>query len=257
MIIGVDIDEILAEFYKDFLDWMKREQGISVSYDQLYTYRLCNILGESQEQSLTRLHEFLHKHARDIQVVLGSQQGIQALAQNHDLYAITSRDRFSEDDTRWWLNKHFEGCFEDVYFANHKDAGFHVSKSHFIKQLNVDVMIEDYEAYALDVASTGIPVLMLKKPWNDKEHHNGVFVIDSWEQIPRFVDDLALRHTFSPGEYQHYNGTVYVAERLVRDEETLESRVIYRSQDQKMWWSMPIHQFFSQKKGKQHFTVYK
>lgn len=253
MIIGVDIDEILAEFYKDFLAWMKKEQGISVSYDQLYTYRLCNILGESQEESLLRLHEFLHRHARDIHLVPGSQQGIQCLARKHTLYAITSRDRFSEEDTRWWLNEHFEGCFEDVYFANHKDAGFHVSKSHFIKQLDVDVMIEDYEGYAVNVASTGIPVLMLEKPWNNKEHHNGIFVIKHWDKIPRLVDDLELRHQFIPGQYKHYKGTVYIGEHLTRDEDSLLTRVVYRSQDEKMWWSMPIKEFFSEKNGQPHF----
>ena len=245
MIIGVDIDEILGEFYRGFLAWMKENQGITVSYDELYTYRLCTVLGESQEKSLERLHTYLRKHAKDLALVPGAQEGIRALSQKHTLYAITSRDKFSEQDTREWLRTHFEDAFEDVYFANHAADDFHVSKSHFTEQLGVDIMIEDYEGYALDIAHSGTTVVMLEKPWNNKEHHKNVFVMNSWKRIPHFVTDFAHRQSFEPGLYQHYKGAVYKAVRLVRDEDTLLSRVVYCNRDESMWWGRPLHDFYA------------
>ena len=32
---------------------------------------------------------------------------------------VTSRQHVIQDATRQWLNKHFEGIFEDVLFGNH------------------------------------------------------------------------------------------------------------------------------------------
>tara|TARA_Y100000310_G_scaffold209958_1_gene210571 strand:- start:1331 stop:1912 length:582 start_codon:yes stop_codon:yes gene_type:complete len=187
MIIGLDVDDVLASFVSALLVYHNDEYGTNLSVSDIKSYNLGEAWGGTKEESIKKVYDFYRSpYFRDIQPVEGSKEGIELLSRKHELVTITSRPNEIYNETIEWLNLHFPEKILEHYFTNewHKSGNNNRSKSDVCLELGIDVIIEDCLAYAKDCASNGIKVILLDRPWNKS---NGlpdkVTRVESWDRI--------------------------------------------------------------------------
>ncbi len=196
MIIGVDIDEVLADFIPELLDYHNELYGTNLTKDKIHSYNLCNFFGGTREEVLKKVYDFYETHSfKNLSIVSGSQEGIQALSENNKLVIITSRPPITQEITTVWLQKHFLNKFFSIHFTDElvKKEGNKIKKSDICIDLGVDIMIEDSLKNALECASIGIKVLLLDCPWNQSEDlAEGITRVKSWEEIKEKIKNQNL-----------------------------------------------------------------
>ncbi|HKL44543.1 MAG TPA: hypothetical protein VJ892_04700, partial [Candidatus Absconditabacterales bacterium] len=102
----------------------------------------------------------------------------------YKLYVITGRPDELKKHTFDWLSLHYSGIFEDVFFTN-ADKKNAILKSEICKKLGSEFMVEDDLRFARDIASKGIKVYLIDKPWNkdyDKSIDKGIIKIKDWSE---------------------------------------------------------------------------
>ena len=92
---------------------------------------------------------------------------------------VTARQQFVADLTKKFVDRHFPGIFESIYFANHflteqeKLSFVSKPKSVICRDVHAQLLIDDSLENALEVAKAGIPVLLFDLHGNYK-----------WNKIP-------------------------------------------------------------------------
>lgn len=86
-----------------------------------WVYEFAKIWNCDQERSNHIVHEFFKSpHFKDgIPPVPGALEALQRLGQLSDLVVVTSRQHVIQDVTLEWIDRHYAGLFQDVYFGNH------------------------------------------------------------------------------------------------------------------------------------------
>ena len=190
MIIGVDLDEVLAQFVDPLIDFYNKRYGTNIRKSDARTYDLWRTFNVSREEARNIVDVFYNSDEfRNLRPVEGSQDGVETLVQKYGLCVITSRPSRIEEETRKWIDKHFTGMFLGVYFSNHSSSDDQTrSKSVICRELHVDLMIEDHLAYAQDVAKSGRKVLLLDCPWNQTDNlPSNVERVTSWHEIANII----------------------------------------------------------------------
>ena len=189
MIIGVDIDGVLAEFVQAFAEYYNSKHGTKVSKEHFFSYNFWEVLGGTRESAVREVMQFYETaYFRGIQPIRGSQEGVAALSQ-HQLVVITSRPHVVHDETKKWVERHFPQMFKGIYLTNEwSEAGKSQMKPDVCLELGVDVMIEDSLEYAVQCAGKGLMVLLLNQPWNRaSELPERVAIAHSWRDISRYL----------------------------------------------------------------------
>ncbi len=168
MTIGVDCDEVLAQFLKAYLLFHNERYHTDMRPEQFTSYFSWNFLGISREEETKRLYEFYETdYFRTMEPVPGSQEGTARLAEREDLVIITARQFEITEPTQKWITAHYPGRFQGIAFGNHygKTPGSQ-PKAVMCKRFGVHTLIEDSLKNAQECASAGIDVLLYDAPWN-------------------------------------------------------------------------------------------
>ena len=186
MKIGVDLDEILADFLSALIDYHNATYGTSLKREQFKSYRFWETWGGTRDEAIQKVYDF-HKtpYFINMKPVAGSQEAIDILKETHDLVIITSRQDDVADATRKWVEQHFPGAFSEIYFANHySQNGNSKTKFQICDALNVDVLIDDSTEYALECLNSRRKILLFDCPWNKTaELPEGIQRIYLWKEI--------------------------------------------------------------------------
>jgi len=169
MLIGIDVDDVLANFCSFLITYHNRKYGTNFVESDHIHYEFWKIWGGTEEEALKKIYDFYDSKEFDsIFPVHGSQDGIACLREDHDLVVITSRHELVEGKTINWLNNYFPEKFSEIYFANewsnHLQRGGR--KYEICEKLGVELMVEDCLKYAMDCADHGIKTFLLDCPWN-------------------------------------------------------------------------------------------
>lgn len=181
MIIGVDIDEVLAELNNKLLEFHNEKYDTSLEKKDLTAYFLEEVIDISKEEAQKRIFEFYEStHFEEIPTVLQSIDAIEKLVKKNILIAITSRHVHMKDRTKTWLEKHFKNHINEVHFSS-KDTK---TKAQICLENNVEVFIEDNLLYATEVAEAGIKVFLVDNPWNQSDDlHENICRVCGWDEI--------------------------------------------------------------------------
>lgn len=168
MLIGVDLDDVLADYIPALCEFHNATYGTSLARENFHSYSFWEVWGGTKEEARKKAIEFRNSSYFDnIQPVAGSIEGVDVLKKSHNLVIITSRSTI--DKTNEWLNKHFPNKFSGVYFShNHYTGKGTREKSDICLDLGVNAMIEDNLEYSLDCALKSIKVLLFNSPWNNQ-----------------------------------------------------------------------------------------
>jgi uncharacterized HAD superfamily protein len=206
--VGIDIDGVLALYVRGFLNYYNNKNGTTFTPGDV-TGRIASTLQCSFDEYINIAHEFMGKNEfSSIEPMKYSRMILKMLSEKYDLHIITARsDRF-ESVTRQWLFEHYGKSFHSVNFCNFYGGSTEKRiKSQIMKELGIDVLIEDEMENILDVSGSGIPVIAIRAPWN-KEVYQSFLVnpVNSWAEVPRILEGIEL-----------------FREKVFRDKELIES----------------------------------
>jgi len=196
MKIGIDIDEVIAEYLKNFLEYLSSKKGIYIDYSDIKDYNsLSNVLGIDDE----KVGDLIIDHTNntlallELELIEGSLEAINFLDDNHEIYFITSRHPSNKIKTIDFFKKHFPNKNFKIIFSG--DAwGGNKSKAEICLEIGCDFIIEDNSVYAKECASNGIKVILFDKPLNKLEKPTkNIFRVRGWKEAIDKINKFELR----------------------------------------------------------------
>lgn len=184
--LGVDFDDVIFRCDKALEKFHNTRYGTEYVAEERTTFTLEPVWNCSPEEVQRRLDEFseseFHENA---DAVFGAREALERLNAAYDIAIVTGRADNSRDATVKWLEKNLFGLYREIHFANHRygDPRRRRSKSEILKELGVEVFVEDALHFAEDVAASGITVFLFDMPWNRHETPEGAIRVHSWDEV--------------------------------------------------------------------------
>lgn len=182
--IGVDVDDVLAESLPGYLEAFQRRFGHEVKIEEA----AWEIFRRYPEISATQMWGFFSElEASDF---LGTRplypEAVEAVrtlsSSGHRLFVVTGRLSQHREHTRRLLERAgLLGVFEELAHRDGEPAPEY--KTRMVRQLRLDLLIEDELHVALAVAVVPIPVLLFDRPWNRGELPTGITRVRDWSQV--------------------------------------------------------------------------
>lgn len=193
MKIGIDIDEVLAEFISPFLSYYNLQYNTHFKREQIHCYDLEEALSADKESVNGAILDFMHSDlVKSLPVIPVSQKSVRKLGSEHDLTIITSRSysilgKATED----WLEQNFPKVFSKVYFTGHWLDGPKKNKHQLCAELGLDLMIEDNLDYAKKCAQV-TQVYLFDCPWNQENHlPEWITRVKNWPEIMHLIAKIS------------------------------------------------------------------
>lgn len=183
MIVGLDIDNVIADldeiYLKYFLreDKNKRNSGIINKNARHITD---GMFDWTEEEVADFISDKMDEMGKSFKVIKGARHYIDKLRrQNHKIYLLTHRkNRFWKDPeniTRCWLKKN-KIHFDRLIFTKNAD------KSQECKDNKVDIMFDDSVTNCKNLIQAGIPSYAVKTRYNE-DYKNGLKMVYGWKDI--------------------------------------------------------------------------
>jgi len=186
MKIGVDLDEVLADYLSAVIDFHNASFASSLKKEDFVSYKFWEVWGGTVDEAIDKIYEFNKTDFfKKIKPVPGSQETLGFLKQNHELFVITSRQEDFANETKVWLDEYFPGVFQSLHFTNkYSKSGESRSKLSVCDELGIDILIEDSLDYALECFSEKRKVFLLDYSWNQSTNlPEKILRVDSWSDI--------------------------------------------------------------------------
>jgi len=192
MIIGVDIDEVLADMTTYFFKFHNEKYGTNVKREDVFSYHLWEVVGGTREEITKKFYEFYaSKHFLEMTTIPGSQKHLKLLSDKYEVHLITARPNDIQKETFLWIKKFFPFKDFEIHFTNHWGSGEGKArtKGEICKELGIEIMIEDSLAYSKEMAEKGIKVLLMDCPWNQSDDlPENVIRVHSWEEAVEVIE---------------------------------------------------------------------
>lgn len=190
--IGIDVDGVVTEIIEPIVKFLYG-RGIKVpSYEDTTDYNLSKVWRCSTQEMVRRVFDFYaSKEFLELQPVLGVAKAFARLFPPHEGYSITSRPDIVENITKDFFDRYLNGrCREIHHLGEFGGNGSKETKGSLAKKLKLDFFVEDALHNAEEIASHGVPVLLMTQPWNrDRIVPQGVIRVNSWSDVLRYVED--------------------------------------------------------------------
>ena len=171
-ILGVDIDNVLAESDARLRALFRKLYGITLKEHQMTQYDYMTY-GVTEEQLSQVFRIFNVEACRTLKVVPGAKTAMQQLAGRYEIALVTSRNPESKASTEYWLRA--KGLpYDQLHFNDDKHA----------LGIPYHAFIEDRHEHAHLIAETGATVYLLTRPWNAAPlAHPNVRRVHTWSEI--------------------------------------------------------------------------
>ncbi len=191
MNIGIDLDEVIADFMSALLNFYYKKTGKLHSKEEFKEYKWWPVWGVSREEAIKITDEFHEAHnVKDIKTIENSIKGINLLLEKGDnLIVITARPIRYKQKVEEWIYFYLGKKLEIIHSGDfHK--GQAVSKSEICNNLGIKAILEDSGETALDCAKNGIRVILFDKPWNKKFKHENIIRVKDWDEAIKKIEIL-------------------------------------------------------------------
>lgn len=173
MILGIDIDGVIADFVGSFLPklnkYCKCEVKDIVDYD--FEKNISINISEAELIELWRVVEE-DKIYKKLGLIKGSIKALNKLAKNNTIKLITNRKEVNKKDTVLWLKRHKIPFTELIVAENRKEK--------ILEMRKCDIVLEDSLGIARILSVLGKPVLLFDYPWN--RMNKNIIRIKDWKQ---------------------------------------------------------------------------
>ena len=186
--IGVDVDDVLAESLPGYLEAFRQRFGHEVKIEEA----AWEIFRRYPEISAAQMWGFFSElEASDF---LGTRplypEAVEAVrtlsASGHRLFVVTGRLSQHREHTRRLLERAgLLGVFEELAHRDGQPAPEY--KTRMVRELRLDLLIEDELHVALAAAAVPIPILLFDRPWNQGELPVGITRVTDWSQVLHLI----------------------------------------------------------------------
>ncbi len=176
MIVGVDIDNVIADTEKEVRRVLLRDRGIKLVRDDFKHYSLDRMPRITRDDL-----DFINGRFEsgqiflDVEPIEGAREILDRLMNRHKVVLVTSRPPRIEKYTREWLSMN-NIPFHELHFTPESK----------LNGIAYDLFIEDQDNFAREIADSGTYVLLYDTPWNRHFMHENCERVHSWEDIRKF-----------------------------------------------------------------------
>ncbi|KAI8080049.1 uncharacterized protein BX664DRAFT_388992 [Halteromyces radiatus] len=198
--IAVNLDETLSHTYEALLNWHNDFYHTQYRLEDLTTTDLWKVWGGSREDTCHKIRLFYQsEYFQTIQPI--QDFALEALKmlkkRKFQLVIITSRQQFIAEETKRFVDKHYPGIFESIYFCNlglsENEQLEYISKtkSTICQEIGVDVLIDHQLEHCMDCADLGMDVLLYDRKgqyqWNhhQQQYYDNIKRVTTWRDIIR------------------------------------------------------------------------
>jgi len=192
MRIAVDVDDVLTNTGKNFIEYHNRKFGTDLGPGQFYDSDYLKPFGFPREEAIKRILEYIEQNTPQMVPMEGSREALQQMKENHELIVITGRAENVMQITKEWIKLNYPGIFTDFICTNVHQVNGGDDKGKICKKHEVDVLIEDYLKYAHECVREGIRVLLMKQPWNANKKIDNKLIsrVSSWDDVLKEIGSL-------------------------------------------------------------------
>jgi len=188
---GFDLDDVILNFMESFRVFHNENYGTSHELEDYTDFHLENIIDNcTGEEMRNRIDIFYNSHEhKNAEPIHGALEVLKKLSEKYELIIITAKPEELREQTISWLDTHLPNIFSEVVFTNHfQGAGQKRSKGDVCLELGIEAFVDDAIHNAENVASAGVPVLLLDAPWNRKfEETEYIKRVHNWEEIEQIL----------------------------------------------------------------------
>lgn len=195
-IIAVDIDDVLADFASFFVDYSNRNWQSNLTHDD-FNEDYGQVWGVDRDET-TRRAQQLHDPALFLAIApnFDALATLLKLKENYELIIATSRRSSLTEATHSWLEKHYGGIFDRVYFSGIYDGVITAknvtrTKRDLLVEHGVDYLIDDQIKHCFGAAGSGVQaVLFGDRGWNKHDDlPAGVTRCVDWTAVEAYFAD--------------------------------------------------------------------
>lgn len=194
-IIAIDIDDVLADHAKQFVEFSNNRWGTSLTIDD-YDEHWAEMWQVDNKETELRATEFrssnlISKYNRDDSAF----EVLQELSKRFSLIVLTSRRLEMEKETRLWITSQYPDIFSDVHFSGiweTIDSEAHLrTKAEVCKSLGANYLIDDQIKHCLGASECGVTGLLFGNYfWNRlSELPANVVRCQNWHEIREYFKD--------------------------------------------------------------------
>ena len=192
MKIGIDIDEVVCEFVKEYIPFLNKSFGKNIKYQDVDQWDVSSIFQISKEEERAKNIEFIKegKHI-NLKLVEGAETAINHLSQGNQIFFITARPLLIKQDTENYLKKAFPNINFKVFYSDDHWPNKTKKKHEICADLELDLMIDDHPGLLELCSKKGVRCILFTTPWNkDCQTEKGITRKNSWKAI---VEDINKR----------------------------------------------------------------
>lgn len=190
MKIGIDIDEVIAEFLESFLEFYNSKYNRNLKKEDFKSYQFEETLGGSHEEEAVELVKE-HGYEGEIKLVSGALEAIKELSKKHELIILTARHPMFKDKTEKFLEMHFGNIFSQILYTGEAFQKYGTTKSDLCRNLDISIIIEDNKIFSLECAEKGINVFLMDRPWNkDCFNHENILRVKNWNEALEKIKEV-------------------------------------------------------------------
>lgn len=192
-VIAVDIDEVLFPMAPTFLRYYNTQHGTDFKLDQMSSYYLEELTGDTKDVMLKKIQEYLKTEDYTLgQPISGSIDAIKKLREKFRLILVTSRDHFFRGPTEAYLEGHFKGLYDELYYTHKaEEPGLVVPKYEICKEIGAFALVDDHLPNVISCPEHGVKgILFGDYPWNQMTKlPNGVTRVKNWQEVLEYFND--------------------------------------------------------------------
>jgi 5'(3')-deoxyribonucleotidase len=192
--IAVDIDDVLAHHYDVLKVYLAAHQKIELEPEDMRSGLLSSprIATYDKETLIKGVEEFVSSPEFYSPPIEGSVEVLLSLKEKYRLIIVTARPLSIELLTTEWLEKYFEGIFEEINFVGAKrwGQGRSVSKNHLLEKHGVNYLIDDSLMHCENASKSGIKSLLFGDyEWNKTtEDDESVVRVRNWREVGEYFN---------------------------------------------------------------------
>jgi uncharacterized HAD superfamily protein len=186
MVVGVDIDGVLADQITGVLPRIKRRWNVDLRYEDVTHFRLPIAETDIAVEIVEAMMDTTYLLAMPVHA--GAADFLTQIAQRHTVKLITARPEYALDATHEWLRRH-RLRFDEIVLAKETLKSRH----------GADVLVDDYTGNIREFLSRSDgTAILLAQPWN--QDFDGLMpwlgtprliVRQSLEEVGRTIGDCA------------------------------------------------------------------
>jgi len=191
MKIGIDLDDVTADFFEALLRFYHKKFGKLHKKEEFKEWKWGPVWGVSREEGIKIVDEFHEKHNIDeVQPLKHAINSLHHLLRDHELFIITSRPVRFKSKVESWLKHHLGDVKIEVIHAGDWHKGQAATKKEICKERDIHILLEDAPDTALECAKAGVRVILFDYPWNQAVSHKNIIRVKNWleavEEIEHF-----------------------------------------------------------------------